>query len=240
MPNPSFWEGFGECPLVRGRSVLEVGCGQGARMLQMADAGARRLVGVDPDANVIRLAQYVLAGTRCELNVGMLHQLLPEQFDIIISENTLEHVLNVPELLTECRTRLVPGGRLYIGFSSLWHAPDGDHGWLRQTLPGYPDFSWPWGHLLFPRWDLVQSGHLYLNKLTVHDFEAMFNACGMRIVRYSTNFVHSRKGRLLAQLAHIPVLTKYCTLNVSVVFDRGYEDAQTLKVALACTKPSCH
>jgi len=219
-----FWYAF-EYPTLYDKSVLEIGCGRGRRLLQAVNAGARRVVGIDPDVQALDVARTAV-GERAQLFAGVIEEFPLEQFDIIISESTLEHIVNVPQLLEECKSRLTANGRLYFVFGPLYHAPDGDHGWLRATLPGYPYIPWYWGHLLFapiaerrlrkshgPQWP-----YLHLNKHTVQEFTAMFQASGLHIISYKTNIMHhSYRGRLLARLARIPLLTKYCTLNISVV-----------------------
>lgn len=232
-----FWRGFGfsGCPSFEGRSVLEIGSGKGNRALQIAMRGASRVVGVDPSETDTPIArqrseQYQLSD-RVEFITGYLKDVPAETFDVIISENTLEHVLDVPALLAEMRSRLKPSGLCYLGFGPLYHAPDGDHGWLRETLPGWPTIIWPWGHIAFRAYALRKISnihgrniittrhwpHLDLNEHTVDEYYKMFSNSGMNIGKFNTNYVTSIKGKAISVAASIPFLRKYCTLNVHTI-----------------------
>lgn len=232
-----FWKGFGlsQSPNFDKKSVLEIGSGKGARAFEAAASGASRVVGIDPshvDTQISR-EQATRRGVsnRVTFIEGFIKDLPDETFDVILSENTLEHVLDVSGLLAEARNRLNQGGLCYFGFGPLYHAPDGDHGWLRETLPGWPKFNWPWGHLLFYSYALKKIGrlrgcevvdtknwpHLDLNKYSVEDYRRIFSESGMEVVYWRTNYVKSWKGKLLRAASRISSLEKYCTLNVFVV-----------------------
>jgi SAM-dependent methyltransferase len=97
---------------VRGLSVCDVGVGKGMLLDRLAAAGPRELVGVDLARAYLRRlsgrggAQLVLADA----------ERLPfrEQFDVIVSSDVLEHVLNVGDLLVSVREALRPGGRFVV------------------------------------------------------------------------------------------------------------------------------
>jgi SAM-dependent methyltransferase len=239
----AFWNGFGldACPPLAGRSVLEIGCGEGNRCLELGACGAQRVVGVDVlEASILR-ARCVLAKapghwrSRVTFFHGPAERLPPEQFDLIVSENSLEHVMDVSGVLAEARRRLNPGGRVYFGFGPLYHGPGGDHGWLRAVLPGRRFFPWPWGHLLFEKLALRRLSRLHgrpitrtfdwpyddLNKHTVEEFEEMFRASGLRIALLRRNHVRSLAGRLFSAVGRLPVLSRYFTLNVFVILEHS-------------------
>jgi ubiquinone/menaquinone biosynthesis C-methylase UbiE len=48
-------------------------------------------------------------------------------FDAILSIATMEHVLNVPAFLKECRRVLKPGGIFYTNFKPIWYCCIGHH-----------------------------------------------------------------------------------------------------------------
>lgn len=239
-----FWEGFGysECPDFRHLSVLEVGCGVGNRTIEIASHHARRVVGLDPSSQSITEARAGLAQAKLdrpelvEFFSGFLDELPPEEFDVVVSEDTLEHVEDVTEFLASVSRRLRKKGRFYLGFGPLYHAPDGDHGWMRAALPGSRYFLLPWGHLLFEKIAFRRLSNRYgrtinqtkkcpwpylmLNQLTVEDFHRVFGECGLDILYLRTNFVRSFKGRLIALAGRVPKLTRYCTLNMYVVLGK--------------------
>ncbi len=237
-----FWKGFGlpGCPRFDGLSVLEVGSGGGRRCLEVRAHGARRVLGVDPYEEAVAEANQALAQmapASWHQSVSFTHGTIAstgdERFDTIISENTLEHVMDVPGLLREVRNHLKPRGKAYIGFGPPYEAPDGDHGWLRAMLPGHRWLSWPWGHLLLRRYAFrrlsAQHGrtltethdwpYLNLNELTIAEYHRMFRESGLRIASLQTNSVYSLKGKLVRAAAKLPGLARYLTLNMFVILE---------------------
>lgn len=236
-----FWAGFGlpSCPDFLGKTVLEIGCGHGWRCVQAAEHGAVRVVGVDPLASQIEQANANLDRSsganrgRVTFFHGTIEKLPPEQFDVLISESSLEHVMNVPDLLAEVRRRLKPGGRFYLNFGPLYHAFDGDHGWLRDVLPFRRFFLWPWGHLFLESYAMRKLSRIHgrpltqthdwpyldLNRHALEDYERMFAASGLRVVSLRKNHVRSLKMKVFAAFAGVPGLRKYFTMNMYIVFE---------------------
>lgn len=238
-----FWRRFGHTgsePDFEGLKVLEIGCGRGWRCLEAAGRKASRVVGIDPDEEALTYAQErlkhfpELTGV-VTYEVGTIHDLAEEGFDVVISENAFEHILDVPAVLASIRRLLRPGGRAYIGFAPLYHSPFGDHGWMQEALPWGNRFAIPWSHLLVPQQWLfrrmeklygkpVQSTidwpFLHLNRATAADFRAMFRESKLRVVVGVTNANESRKGRLLGLLSKVPVLDKYFTVGLYYVLEK--------------------
>jgi len=234
-----FWGGFGlnSRPNLDGKTVLEVGCGEGHRTLEAASCGASRVVGVDPLEDAIaaarrNLANSLLQGTsRVNFFKGTIDTLPPEKFDVVISESSLEHVMDVPGLLAGIRNRLKPNGKFYLGFGPLYHAPDGDHGWLRAVLPGRRLFLWPWGHLLLKDYAFRKLSELHnrtlnrtydwpyldLNQLSAAEYERAFRNSGLHVEYLFKNHVRTRKARLFGLAARLPVLSKYFVMNMYVI-----------------------
>lgn len=238
-----FWPRLGfddRGPDFRGQKVLEVGSGRGERCLELAARGARRVVGVDPFGESVTAARRALAGHPEYAGVveyvhGTVHDLDEGDFDVVVSENTFEHILDVPETLASIRNRLRVGGRAYIAFGPLYHAPDGDHGWMRAALPLGGRIPWLWGHVLVPHgWLLRRMERHYklpvrsttdwpflaLNRTSVGEFRRLFRTCGMRIVYARHNANDSWKGRLIGLIGRLPLLEKYFTLNMNYVFEK--------------------
>jgi SAM-dependent methyltransferase len=240
--NDRFWSGFGlfGCPDFSNKTVLDLGCGAGNRCLEAAEHGALRVIGLDTSDGHFakgraRLASAPIAWrNRVSFYKGSLQSLPAETFDVVLSEDTFEHVMNVAELLAEVRQRLKIGGLFYVGFGPLYHAYDGDHGWLRDTLPGRKYFSWPWGHLILKGLAYRKLSRLHnrkvcqthdwpyldLNQHTVSEFEHMFRNSGMRIIYLKKNNVRSLKAKIYTALGKLPILATYFTINMFVILER--------------------
>lgn len=55
--NIRFWSRFGSKPDFNGQVVLDIGCGQGSLCLDMAVAGAKKVIGIDIDGPSIDFAR---------------------------------------------------------------------------------------------------------------------------------------------------------------------------------------
>ncbi len=80
---------------VAGRDVIDIGCGDGTYSMELARAGARRVLGVDAAAMAIERARQRAAGNdQVEFEVGdatRLHE-RGERFDVAIIRGLLHHV----------------------------------------------------------------------------------------------------------------------------------------------------
>jgi len=131
---------FGEhfFSLIRGKRIIDYGCGEGRQCVEMAQRGAARVVGIDINeqwlANGRRLAQRAGVADRCAFVRST-----SEPADLIISKDSFEHYPDPPATLRDMARLLKPGGRLLIAFGPPWLHPHGGH-----------LFSiFPWAHLLF-------------------------------------------------------------------------------------------
>ncbi|HEX7553916.1 MAG TPA: methyltransferase domain-containing protein [Geothrix sp.] len=91
-------------------TLLEVGCGSGARLAALARDGWQ-VVGQDVDA---RSAEYAQSRHGVAVRVGDLRnlELGTASFDCILMNNVLEHLHDPVGVLQECLRILKPGGRL--------------------------------------------------------------------------------------------------------------------------------
>lgn len=117
---PSFFRALGP---VRGRRVLDVGCGDGLYARMVAQRGAEQVVGMDSSSEMIRLAE--LAETDQPLGIQYhVHDVatMPAlgSFDLVIAVNVLHYADSRTMLADMCKrisSNLAPGGRLlaYVG-----------------------------------------------------------------------------------------------------------------------------
>lgn len=110
-----------EIPLKRGAAILDLGCGLGFPLLELAERfGASSLcAGLDPWLDALRHAEVKRAGFNIEqaaLACGVAEQMpfRDSSSDFIVSNNGINNVADIDRSLAECRRVLRPGGLLYL------------------------------------------------------------------------------------------------------------------------------
>ncbi len=101
---------------VAGRDVLDIACGEGYGSALLAQS-ARRVVGVDIDAEAVGHARRTYAGRAnlaFETGSADAIPLQPGSVDVVVSFETIEHHDRHEEMLAEIKRVLRPGGRLII------------------------------------------------------------------------------------------------------------------------------
>jgi SAM-dependent methyltransferase len=98
-------------PLCAGKEVLDAGCGVGYGTELLAGS-ARRVVGVDRDAEAIAYARRRYGAPNIEfLEADVLELGFPDaSFDVVCSFETIEHLRDHERYLREMRRVLRPGG----------------------------------------------------------------------------------------------------------------------------------
>lgn len=169
---------------VRDKVVIDYGCGHGNEVVDIAQHGAQRVIGIDTWEKSIRLAKENAhnAGVShlCEFTAlkqaGQSARKIPLA-DVIFSLDAFEHYDNPGQILQHMRTLLKPDGRILICFGPPWLHPYGGH-----------LFSiFPWSHILFTenaqiRWrsDFKSDGAMRfhevdggLNQMTIGQFREL-------------------------------------------------------------------
>lgn len=187
---------------IRGRTVLDFGCGDGAITRLYPLHGARMAIGVDVNAQLIQRASGKQSGDAVRFLCSAPDRIpLPDaSVDTAVSYDVFEHLDHPPLVLGELYRVLRPGGKALIGTWG-WYHPFAPH--LFATMPV------PWAHVFFSErtvmrtcrrvytspWyepayhDLDEHGELkpnkylgeeiptgYVNKLLIRDFEQIFRA----------------------------------------------------------------
>lgn len=104
--------------VLRGRTVLDVGCGAGLLSEAMARQGAH-VVGLDLAPELIDVARIHLLESQLKVDyrlqsVESLAAEMPGAFDVITCMEMLEHVPDPGSVLLACATLLKPGGTLFV------------------------------------------------------------------------------------------------------------------------------
>ncbi len=119
---------------VRGKTVLDLGCGEGFYARRLRDLGAARVVGIDISPGMVALAQGAGdaggTGTRGTATSGTIEYRVADvrtagdlgEFDLVTSFFMLNHALDRDDLLAMCRgiaANLKPGGRFFAFNNNL-------------------------------------------------------------------------------------------------------------------------
>lgn len=126
------WEGL------RGKAILDFGCGVGVGSIEMAQQGARRVIGLDIRPDVLAAARESAeeAGVSA---VCTFCEAFDEPVDAIISLNAFEHFDDPAGVLRAMCGMLRDDGFVLLSFGPTWYHPLGGH-----------LFSiFPWSHLIF-------------------------------------------------------------------------------------------
>jgi 2-polyprenyl-6-hydroxyphenyl methylase/3-demethylubiquinone-9 3-methyltransferase len=110
---------------LKGKDVLDVGCGGGILAEAMARAGAR-VTGIDLSDKPLRVAELHLHESGLSISYQKtsaeeLSEIKPEAFDLVTCMELLEHVPDPASMVAACARLAKPGGRVF--FSTINRNP---------------------------------------------------------------------------------------------------------------------
>lgn len=110
---------------LKGKTVLDVGCGGGILSESMAQLGAK-VTGIDLGEKSLKVAQLhsLESGVDVDyqlISVEKLAELQPFSFDVVTCLEMLEHVPNPASVVQACANLVKPGGHVF--FSSINRNP---------------------------------------------------------------------------------------------------------------------
>jgi|GEM_PF-1171086 len=204
---------------IKGRDVLDFGCGEGYQSIACLEAGARSVTGVDTNPVPLEVARKLVADRSDRDRITFVESVEKSlrQFDVIISQDSMEHFDNAPRVLTLWHTLLRHDGRAFVTFGPPWLAPYGAHMHFFTRVP--------WVHLLFRERAVMNVRARYrkdgatryrdvpggLGKLTVGKFEDMVAQSGFEIAWSKRDTIKGLPG------AGIPVVREFVTNNIAVI-----------------------
>lgn len=200
---------------IKGKTIVDFGCGWGGETLYLSEQGFGRVYGVDINEEALNQARS-FAGRSATFLHGT-KEIPSGTVDYVFSTHVFEHVFNMNEVLVELYRILKHGGHVHSIFGPLFYSPYGCH------------FYWaglfPWSHLIMGRrWLLKRIAsvrrdpfkdqswdELGLNRIT---FE-MFSAHVIQSA-FDVEILKPLPVRGLTFATRLPVFKKYLTGGIHV------------------------
>jgi SAM-dependent methyltransferase len=151
--------------LVRGKRVLDFGCGIGQQAVALARECGAKGAGVDRNLDYIDRARRLAGATPVEF-VAKIPPDWYGAFDVVLSHNSMEHFADPEGVLAEMLRLVKPGGRMLIVFGAPWFSPYGAHQHFWCHLP--------WVHLVFPERTVLKVRQRYCS-----DKPTRYETCGL-------------------------------------------------------------
>jgi SAM-dependent methyltransferase len=195
---------------IKGKTVVDFGCGAGGDAIEMARRGAARVIGVDNRQRVLdeatRKARRAGVGDRCVFTRHLRHEA-----DTVVSLDGFEHYADPAECLRLMHGMLRRDGRLFVAFGPTWFHPLGGHSFS----------AFPWAHVVLTekallewrgepveRFEDTDGG---LNQMTIRRFKKIVAASDFEVERFEALPI-----RPLAWLAN-PITREFTTACVRCV-----------------------
>jgi len=182
---------------IPGKVIIDFGCGEGSEVVEMAQKGAKRVIGIDNREDVLRTARQKARSAGVQ-SICVFASSTQEVAEIVVSLDAFEHFQDPAEILRVINMLLQPGGEVFISFGPTWYHPLGGH--LFSVFP--------WAHLIFNEEALIQWRSTFktdgatrfsevaggLNQMTIRKFEQLIEGGPFKFV--TLELVPIRKLRL--------------------------------------------
>lgn len=183
---------------LRGKVVVDFGCGDGYEAIELAQSGAAQVIGIDNRESALHRAKQNAKRAGVQ-DICVFSTEAVDGVDAIMSLDGFEHFGDPAAVLQTMYDLLKPGGVVYSSFGPTWYHPLGGH--LFSVFP--------WSHLVFSeqaliRWrsDLRSDGATRfaeveggLNGMTIARFERLLKDSPFTIESLETKPI--RKLRLM-------------------------------------------
>jgi SAM-dependent methyltransferase len=172
---------------ISGKTIIDFGCGEGTEAIEMAQKGAKRVIGIDNREDVLDTARRKAFAEGVQ-DICLFASSSTELAEIIVSLDAFEHFADPAEILRMMDSLLGPSGEVLISFGPTWYHPLGGH--LFSVFP--------WAHLIFSEKALIKWRSKFktdgarrfgevaggLNQMTIRRFEALIQRSTFRIATF--------------------------------------------------------
>jgi len=232
IENEKFWRRFGHKPNLQNRNVLDFGCGHGALCIELANLGASKVIGIDLEEKLLNFAninlQQNFKNYQSVINFqkkDLLTTNFKNKFDFIVTKDTFEHTLNLPEILNKFYEILEKGGKVYAGFGPLYNFYNGDHGRTQLKLP--------WMHVILPDKFIIERYNkkneikiskiedLGLSKYSFKDYKKIFKESKFEIEYFNANQSDHPVSVIFNLLSKINFLKEFFTYNIYCILKKN-------------------
>ena len=176
--------------IIRGKRILDYGCGWGWQAVLMLQSGAKEIVGLETVPESREKARRKAAEFGFSDRI-IIKELLDEKeygtFDLVLSSSSFEHFADPAAELRNMGKAVAPGGSIIISFAELWFSAHGSHMNFFCRIP-WMNVLWSEKTLLrvrgryrndgARRFEEVEGG---LNRMTLGKFVRIIRASGMEI-----------------------------------------------------------
>ena len=229
--NIKFWKRLKQKPDFKNKTVLDFGCGHGALSIDIGISEAKFILGIDLEEGPLNFAKKnlienfkILENKINFKKLDILETDVQNKFDIIVSKDTFEHTVNLPQVLNKMYNLLNSGGKIYLGFGPLYNFYNGDHGRLNMYLP--------WFHLLFSEnylikrinkqknLDIKRIEDLGLSKYSFAEYKEILDNSNFKIKFFKTNLSDHPISFIFNFLSKFKLFKEYCTYNIYCILEK--------------------
>lgn len=211
--------------LIKDKRIIHFGCGQGLQSVAMAKFGAKEVVGIIHRKEDLEFANRQSKKHNVEgktIFSNTIEKIKTRQFDLIISQNSMEHFNDPKAILLIMKSLLADNGKIFVTFGPPWFAPYGSHMQYFTRLP--------WIHILFPERTVMRVRALYrddgarryedvelgLNKMSLKKFENLISVCRLKITHKKYEGV-----KKLNFLTGVPGVRELMTNHVTCLLEKN-------------------
>jgi SAM-dependent methyltransferase len=171
---------------IKGKTVIDFGCGEGLEAIEIAAMGAKRVIGIDIQEHRLEIARKNAERAGVQNCTFALNT--TEKADVLVSIDTFEHFERPATVLAAIEKMLAPNAEVMVSFGPTWYHPHGGH--LFSVFP--------WAHLVFSESALIQWRSEFktdgatrfsevaggLNRMTIRRFRRIVAASPLRIIEF--------------------------------------------------------